>query len=141
MKLDYLRAIVESDIEAIDLGYIVAAILNETEADDYEVEQLQTAEHECTLYIVRSADGEPLWIVDANGGGTMFYLADDWAEQIHQYAEQHGWGADEMPHVATAEERAGIPYDPSRAQRIEADAEAYQMRLWREIRGLEVEAE
>ena len=141
MKREYLEAIIEAIGEREPAA--VVAVLRETTGEDYEVECIQTAEYECEMFVVRdSLSNEPLWIVDVTGGGDTVYAPEYWADAVQDYAHDHGWDAEEIPHIATAGERAGvhaatgIQYEPSQAQRIEADAEQFQCNLWREIRGL-----
>ncbi len=109
------------------------------------VETIDTAEYECHLHVLR-LDGEVARIISVTGGGTTVYDPESWLGAVSEYATERGWDSEEEPHVPTAGERAGvhaptgIPYDPSAAQRIEADAEEFQCRLYREISGLTVEA-
>lgn len=141
MKREYLEAIIEALGESEPAA--IVAILRETDPEDYGVEHIKTAEHECELFVVRdSMENKPLWIVDVTGGGDTVYMPDYWADAVQDYAQEHGWDADEIPHIATGYERAGahdatgMQYEPSQAQRIDADAEQFQCNLWREIRGL-----
>jgi len=140
MNLENLIAIIEGCRE----HHAVAAVLRETEPEDYDLDRQQEDEYECELLVVRQAGGgKPLYIVNCTGAGTTVYEPSDWAEAVEDAAKVGRWDTEEAPEIADANERAGvhgptgIQYDPSPEQRIAADAERFQCALYREIRGLE----
>jgi hypothetical protein len=128
-----------------ELEHTLAHLIRCSTIEDAEVEEIQQDEHHVLpITVVRNRrSGDVVWVIADDAATTTLYTDPDlWADAVEDYAQEHGWDADEAPVVATAYERAGVhhtglQYEPTRAQRIAADSDEAQMRLYRQIRRLD----
>ena len=153
MRYDSFQCIISSVFGEEDgpraIVELLEAIGGEFDGNSGSIEKIETSgpTESSYLYAIRPTnevgdDLAPAWFCESNNAGSSLYTAEGWADAVRAYAKEHGWDSEEEPAIPTASDRAGVhqatgnPYEPSAEIRIEADAEAAQCRLFREIEGL-----